>query len=107
MRTAFINALVEAAEADERVALVVGDLGFGVVERFSDRYPDRYVNAGVAEQDMVGLAAGMAMAGAVSFTYSIVNFSVLRCLEQIRNDVCYHQANVKLVAVGGGSHTER
>lgn len=102
MRTAFINALVEAAEIDERVALVVGDLGFGVVERFSDRYPERYVNAGVAEQDMVGLAAGMAMAGAVPFTYSIVNFSVLRCLEQIRNDVCYHQANVKLVAVGGG-----
>lgn len=102
MRTAFIDAVTSEAGADNRIALVVGDLGFGVVERFRDRFPDRYVNAGVAEQDMIGLATGMALAGAISVTYSIANFAVLRCLEQIRNDICYHAANVKVVAVGGG-----
>lgn len=102
MRTAFIDTLTEEAGRDERIALVVGDLGFGVVERFRDRYPDRYVNAGVAEQDMIGLASGMAFAGAVTVAYSIANFAILRCLEQIRNDICYHIADVKVVAVGGG-----
>jgi len=64
--------------------------------------PRQFVNAGVAEQNMTGLAAGMALSGKIVFTYSIANFPVLRCLEQIRNDVCYHNANVKIVAVGGG-----
>ena len=102
MRTAFIRALLEAAEDDERVTLVVGDLGFGVVEPFAERFPERYVNVGVAEQNMTGVAAGMAMSGNVVFTYSIANFPTLRCLEQVRNDVCYHKADVKIVAVGGG-----
>ena len=102
MRTAFINTLVEVAEQDERVWLLVGDLGFGVVERFAERFPQRYVNIGVAEQNMTGVAAGIALSGGVVFTYSIANFPTLRCLEQIRNDVCYHNANVKIVAVGGG-----
>ena len=82
--------------------LVVGDLGFGVVTRFAEELPRQFVNAGVAEQNMTGLATGMALNGKIVFTYSIANFPVLRCLEQIRNDVCYHQANVKIVAVGGG-----
>jgi transketolase len=102
MRTAFIRTLVELAEKDERVNLVVGDLGFGVVEPFADKFPSRFVNAGVAEQDMTGIAAGMALCGKVVFTYSIANFPTLRCFEQIRNDVCYHNANVKVVSVGGG-----
>ena len=102
MRTAFIRALEEAAEKDSRVMLIVGDLGFGVVEPFAQRFPGQFVNAGVAEQNMTGMAAGMALSGAVVFTYSIGNFPTLRCLEQIRNDVCYHKANVKIVAVGGG-----
>ena len=102
MRTAFITALQELAEHDDRVTLVVGDLGFGVVEPFAKRFPSRYVNPGVAEQNMTGLAAGMAMSGKVVFTYSIGNFPTLRCLEQIRNDVCYHSADVKIVSVGGG-----
>lgn len=93
---------MQAAEHDERVHLVVGDLGFGVVEPFAERFPKRYLNAGVAEQNMTGIAAGMALSGKVVFTYSIANFPTLRCLEQVRNDVCYHQANVKIVAVGGG-----
>lgn len=102
MRTAFIRALEEMAEEDERVMLVVGDLGFGVVEPFAERFPQRYVNAGVAEQNMTGIAAGMALSGKVVFTYSIANFPTIRCLEQVRNDVCYHKANVKIVSVGGG-----
>jgi transketolase len=94
--------LEEVAKEDDRVNLVVGDLGFGVVESFAQQFPLRYVNAGVAEQNMTGIAAGMALEGRVVFTYSIGNFPTLRCLEQVRNDVCYHKANVKIVAVGGG-----
>ncbi len=102
MRTAFIESLTTLAERDRRVTLVVGDLGFGVVGDFARRFPDQFINAGVAEQNMTGLAAGMALSGKIVFTYSIANFPTLRCLEQIRNDVCYHQANVKIVSVGGG-----
>src|SRR5207249_10726475 len=102
MRGAFFRALLELAEQDERVHLVVGDLGFGVVEEFARRFPARFLNAGVAEQNMTGIAAGMALSGKIVFTYSIANFPILRCLEQVRNDVCYHNANVKIVAVGGG-----
>lgn len=102
MRTAFIEALFELAQKDERIFLIVGDLGFGVVNRFMQELPKQFVNAGVAEQNMTGLATGMALSGKVVFTYSIANFPILRCLEQIRNDVCYHNANVKIVAIGAG-----
>jgi transketolase len=102
MRSAFFRALMAIAEHDSRVCLVVGDLGFGVVEPFAERFPGRFLNVGVAEQNMTGVAAGMAMCGKVVFTYSIANFPTLRCVEQIRNDVCYHRADVKVVAVGGG-----
>jgi transketolase len=102
MRGAFFRAVTALAENDERVHLIVGDLGFGVVENFAQRFPNRFVNAGVAEQNMTGIAAGMALSGKIVFTYSIANFPILRCLEQVRNDVCYHNANVKIVAVGGG-----
>lgn len=102
MRNAFVRTLMQIATEDDRVELITGDLGFGVFEEFVERFPNRYVNAGVAEQNMTGLAAGMALTGSVVFTYSIGNFPTLRCLEQIRSDVCYHDANVKIVAVGGG-----
>lgn len=102
MRSAFIKALVELAERDPRIVLIVGDLGFGLLEPFAARFPDRFINAGVAEQNMTGIAVGMALSGAIVFTYSIGNFPTLRCLEQIRNDVCYHNANVKIVSVGAG-----
>lgn len=102
MRSAFIKTLVELAERDPRIVLIVGDLGFGLVEPFAARFPGRFINAGVAEQNMTGIAAGMALSGAIVFTYSIGNFPTLRCLEQIRNDVCYHDANVKIVSVGAG-----
>jgi len=102
LRTAFIQELNELADQDDRVCLIVGDLGFSVIDEFANKHPDQFVNAGVSEQNMIGLAAGMALTGKIVFTYSIGNFATLRCLEQIRNDVCYHRANVKVVAVGGG-----
>ncbi|HEV8242083.1 MAG TPA: transketolase C-terminal domain-containing protein [Thermoanaerobaculia bacterium] len=102
MRTAFLDTLYELAKADRNVVFITGDLGFSVVERFQAELPDQFVNAGVAEQNMTSLAAGMALMGKTVFTYSIANFPTLRCLEQVRNDVCYHDANVKVVAVGGG-----
>lgn len=102
MRTTFINELVALAEINPRIALVVGDLGYSVVEPFIERFPDRFINAGVAEQNMTGLAAGMASEGYHVFTYSIANFPTFRCAEQIRNDVAYHQLPVTVVSVGGG-----
>ena len=102
MRTAFADTLLELARDDPRIMLVVGDLGFGVVMRFKEELPEQFVNAGVAEQNMTGLSAGLAMCGKIVFTYSIANFPVLRCLEQIRNDVCYHDVPVRIVTVGGG-----
>src|SRR5262249_28700945 len=81
---------------------VTAVLGYSVLERFLERFPERYVNVGVAEQNLIGVAAGLARCGKIPFVYSIANFPTLRCYEQIRNDVCYHQANVKVVAVGGG-----
>jgi transketolase len=102
VRGAFIATLTELARKDPRIVLVTGDLGFGVVTDFAAELPLQFVNAGVAEQNMTGLAAGMALSGKIVVTYSIANFPTLRCFEQIRNDVCAHHANVKIVSVGGG-----
>jgi len=102
LRTTFFKTLMELAESDERIYLLVADIGFGVVEPFADKFPKRFLNVGVAEQNLTGVAAGIAITGKIVFTYSIANFPTLRCFEQIRNDVCYHKANVKIVSVGGG-----
>lgn len=102
MRTSFIKTLELLAAKDPQINLIVGDLGFSVVDDFAKRFPNQFLNAGVAEQNMTGLAVGMALSGKIVFTYSIANFPTLRCLEQIRNDACYHAANVKIVSVGGG-----
>lgn len=102
MRDAFVRALLREMEIDPRVVLVTGDLGFGVLRPVKERFPDRLINAGIAEQSMVGLAAGLAMTGRKVAVYSIGNFPTLRPLEQIRNDCAYHGADVKIVCVGGG-----
>ena len=102
MRDAFVRAVSELAAEDPSLVLITGDLGFGVLTDFAERFPDSYLNAGVAEQNMTAVACGMAMAGARAYTYSIGNFPTLRCLEQLRNDVCHHRADVTVVAVGGG-----
>jgi transketolase len=102
MRDNFVRQLSDLARSDPRVFLMTADLGFRVLDGFAADFPKQYLNVGIAEQNMIGLATGMALDGRVVFTYSIGNFSTLRCLEQIRNDACYHGANVKVVAVGGG-----
>lgn len=95
-----MNKLIE--KTDPNTYFLVGDLGFSVVEDFSSKYPKQYLNVGVAEQNMAGIAAGLAMDGNKVFTYSIANFNTMRCLEQIRNDICYHNLDVTTVSVGGG-----
>ena len=102
MRDAFVRALMREMARDERIVLVTGDLGFGVLRPVKEQYPDRIVNAGIAEQSMVGLAAGLASTGRKVVVYSIGNFPTLRPLEQIRNDCAYHGLNVKIICVGGG-----
>lgn len=102
MRTAFIQSLIDHARINPRLFLVVGDLGYSVVEQFAAEFPDRFLNAGVAEQNMMGMAAGLAFEGYHVFTYSIANFPTLRCLEQVRNDICYHDLPVTIVSVGAG-----
>ena len=102
MRAVFNRELLEIAKKDPRIHLVLADIGFGEIEPFRDTFPERYYNVGVAEQNMTGVACGIAMEGNIAVTYSIANFPTLRCLEQIRNDVCYHNANVKIVIIGGG-----
>lgn len=102
MRNTFIKTLVEEAEKNPAIFLLCGDLGYSVLEQFADRFPDRFMNVGIAEQNMMGIATGLSMEGYNVFTYSIGNFPTLRCMEQIRYDICYHNANVKVIAVGGG-----
>ncbi|HNZ42462.1 MAG TPA: transketolase C-terminal domain-containing protein [Bacteroidales bacterium] len=100
MRTAFFQALEDHAQP--QTVFITGDLGFGVINGFLKKHPEKFINAGVAEQNLIGLSAGMALAGKKVFAYSIANFNTLRPLEQIRNDVAYHKLNVTVVSVGGG-----
>ena len=102
MRDTFVRTLLEIAKKDKNVYIVTGDLGFGVLKPFWTELPDQIINAGIAEQNMTSIAAGLAMQGKIVYTYSIGNFPTLRCIEQIRNDCAYHNANVKVVCVGGG-----
>ena len=102
MRDTFVRTLIDIAKADPNVELITGDLGFGVLKPYWEQLPDQFINAGIAEQNMTSVAAGMALEGKTVFTYSIGNFPTLRCLEQIRNDCAYPKANVKIVCVGGG-----
>lgn len=102
MRNTFVKTLIELAEENQDIELITGDLGFGVLKPYWEKLPNQFTNAGIAEQNMTTVAAGMALEGKIVFTYSIGNFPTVRCLEQIRNDCAYHGANVKIVCVGGG-----
>jgi transketolase len=102
MRKSFINSLTQLAEKDKRIFLMTGDLGFSVFEDFQSKFPDRFIDAGVAEQNMIGVAAGLALTDKIVYAYSIVPFITMRCFEQIRNDICYHDLNVRLIGIGGG-----
>lgn len=102
MRNIFIKNLIDFARADKSVYLLTADLGFQALEKFRDEFPDRFINVGVAEANMIGIATGLALAGKKVFVYSIVPFVTLRCLEQIRNNICHNNLNVKMIGVGGG-----
>jgi transketolase len=102
MRGAFVRTLTELAAEDRRIALLTGDLGYMALEPFMERHADRFFNIGVAEQNMVGIATGLAEAGFVPFVYSIVTFATLRPYEFIRNGPVWHQLQVRIVGVGGG-----
>ena len=102
MRDAFVKKLTELAREDSDIMFLTGDLGFGVFDDFEKEFPTQYLNVGVAEQNMTGIAAGLGLEGKKVFTYSIANFSTLRCLEQIRNDAAYHEVNLTVVSSGGG-----
>jgi transketolase len=102
MRTAFINALIELAQCDNRIMLLTGDLGYTVVEPFQQRFPDRFFNVGVAEQNMIGIATGLAKDGYIPFVYSIAPFVTLRPYESIRDGPVLHELPVRIVGVGDG-----
>lgn len=102
MRTAFIEALEALAAKNKNIVLLNGDLGFSVLENFTKKYPDRSLNMGVAEANMMGVAAGLALSGKTVFVYSIIPFVTARVYEQVRNDVSIQNANVKIVGVGSG-----
>lgn len=97
-----MQCLLQMAEQNPNLYLIVGDVGFSVIEPFQKKFPNRYINAGIAEQNMIGMAAGLAMAGKNVYVYSIIPFVTMRCFEQIRIDLCSQQLPVKLIGVGGG-----
>jgi len=102
VRNAFNKTILDLTKKNDRIVLLTADMGYGQLETFAQMFPGRFYNVGVAEQNMTGIASGLAMEGNIVITYSIGNFPTLRTLEQIRNDVCYHNLNVKIVIIGGG-----
>ena len=102
MRKAFVNKLTQLVNKNKDIYLLTGDLGFSVFDEFKKNFPDHYLNVGVSESNMIGMAAGLALAGKQVFVYSIIPFVTLRCLEQIRNDLCYQRLPVKIIGVGEG-----
>ena len=102
MRKAFIQSLCDLAARDERVMLLTADLGWSVLEPFAERFPKRFLNVGVAEQNMLGIATGLARQGFVPFVYSIATFASMRCYEQFRNGPVLHGLPVRVVGTGGG-----
>ncbi len=102
MRNTFIKTLTKLAEKDENIYLLTGDLGFTVFEDFAEKFPKKFINCGVAEQNMMGVAAGLALTGKKVYVYSIIPFATMRCFEQIRNDICYQNLDVKIIGMGAG-----
>ena len=101
LRITFIRELMKLAAKDEEIVLLNDDTGFNLFEEFEKKFPDQYINCGITEQTYMGIAAGLAQSGKRPYVYGIIPFVIMRCYEQLRTDVCYHNANVKIVAVGG------
>lgn len=102
MRNTFVKTLTKLASRNKNIYLMTGDLGFSALEPFIQQCPKQFINIGVAEQDLMGASAGMALSGKIVYAYSIVTFVSMRALEQIRNDVCYQNLPVRIIGVGGG-----
>lgn len=102
MRTTFINTLKELARKDERIFLLTPDMGYSVLESFREEFPDRFLNTGIAEQNTIGVAAGLAISGKIVYVYSIIPFVTMRCFEQVRLDLAYNNTKVRLVGIGAG-----
>lgn len=102
MRTTFVNALIERARVDDRIFLITPDVGYSVLERFAVEFPDRFLNVGIAEQNAVGVAAGLALSGRLPYVYSMIPFVTMRCFEQVRVDLAYMNTDVRLVGIGAG-----
>ena len=102
MRTTFINTLIELAKKDDRIFLITPDMGYSVLEKYRDEFPDRFLNSGIAEQNSISIASGLAASGKIVYVYDIIPFVTMRCFEQVRLDLAYNQTNVKLVGIGAG-----
>ena len=100
-RRVFIKTLVELAEKDDKIILIIPDVGFNYIDLFANKFPDRFFNLGVTEQSTMIIAAGLALSGFKPYVYSMINFVVFRCYEMVRNAVCLHNANVKIIGVKG------
>ncbi len=101
MRKPFIETFTELAKKDDKLILIIGDVGFRFLEPYIKSFPNQFLNSGVAEQSMMGLAVGMAKVGWKPWVYSMINFVTFRPYEQVRNDICYQNSNVKLLGVQG------
>ena len=101
MRKPFIETLTELAKKDDKVIFLIGDVGFAFIEGFRQRFPKQFLNCGVMEQSMMGIAVGLAQQGYKPYVYTMSNFFILRPYEQVRNDICFGNANVKLFGVKG------
>lgn len=102
MRTTFVNTIKELSRKDDRIFLLTADMGYSVLETFREEFPKRFLNTGIAEQNTVGVAAGLAMSGKIVYVYSIIPFVTMRCFEQVRLDLAYNNTNVKLIGIGAG-----
>jgi len=101
LREIFVEKLIKLAEKDERILLLNDDTGFHLLEKFGKKFPGRYINCGIIEQTYIGIAAGLALMGKKPYIYGIIPFCTMRCYEQIRNDICYHNLDLKIIGVGG------
>ncbi len=102
MRNTVINKITEHAKNDESVFLITGDAGFGVLDEYKKNFPDRFLNLGIAEQNMISFAAGLGLVGFKVFVYNLVPFVLYRCYEQVRNDICYQKLPITLIGIGSG-----
>lgn len=101
LRESFVKTLMELAEKDDRIMLLNDDTGFNLFEEFAKKFPKQYINCGITEQTIMGIAAGLAQSGKKVYVYGIIPFAIMRCYEQLRDDVCYHNLNVTILGVGG------